>query len=216
MATYNEIIAYAPLATFSSNRATVSEMPSIVRRAQNYITARLDHEFFRDVPVSTTVDAAGDVDDGAFPATMLEIRSISAEVRTGKFLPLRPRQQEVLEAIYIDGSKGSPRHYTKTSSGGWKVYPAPGRTMNVKVTINVAPNLLTAGNQTNEISLDFPELFEFAVMREAAIFNADQNLVSLYTQETNDALTAANAQIARRKRDEVSQRPRDTTNITGG
>lgn len=216
MATYDQIIAYAPLATFTSNRDTVTEMPDIVRRAQDYVVGRLDHHLFRDVLLDTTFDASGDLDDSFFPEDILEIRSIAAEVRTGKFLPLRPRQQEVLEALFIMTPVGDPRYYAELTSGGWRAYPAPGREIAARVSVNIEPDVLSPTNQTNIISTKFPELMEFAVMREAAIFNLDQNLVALYTSETKEALTIANAQISRRKRDEVSQRPRDTSNITGG
>lgn len=216
MATYAEIIAYAPLATYLSNRETTTEMPNIVRRAQEYITQRLDHDFFRASLSNTTAAAStGIVDQSGWTETIMEVRSLSVEVRAGRFVPVRKRDINMLEALYIDAPVGTPMHYAEDADGQIIIFPAPSVAKAVKVTANVKEPTLSSTVGSNKISLEYPHLFEVAVAREVAIFNIDPTAAEIYTTQLQDLLTSANTQISRERRDEVSQRPTETRNVTG-
>ncbi len=214
--TYDELIAYAPLALIMRNRDTVAEMPNIVRRAQGYLVARLDHDLFRTTVPAAPIGADGIIDDSAFPGSLLEIRSISVQVSPGAWLPLLRRSEEMLIALHSDNPRGQPRFYAVTAAGTIQTYPAIGTAgTSARVTANVAPPALSPTVQTNIISEQFPELFEFATAMEAAVFNVDGVTTQLYQGRVAETLQVANAQISRRTRDESAQRAVETRNIQG-
>jgi len=213
--TYDELIAYAPLALVARNRDTVTEMPGIVRRAQSYLVQRLDHDLFRMTLPAVPVNEDGLCDTSTFPAELLEIRSVSFEVSPRSWLPLLRRSEEMLVALHSDAPRGQPRYYAVTASGEMRLFPAPGRAITIRVTANVAPPVLGPTVQTNIISLQFPTLFEFAAAREAAVFNIDPATTQLYEGRVQEMLQTANAQISRRTRDENAQRAVETRNIQG-
>jgi hypothetical protein len=214
--TYDQLIAYAPLALIAKNRDTVAEMPNIVRRAQGYLVARLDHDLFRMMQPSAPIGANGVIDTSSFTGDILEIRSVAVEVSPGSWLPLLRRSEEMLIALHSDAPVGQPRFYAVMASGAVQVFPAPGVTgLVARVTANVSPPVLSAIVQTNIISEQFPELFEFAATMEAAIFNIDPATTELYRGRVAETLQVANSQISRRTRDESAQRTVETRNITG-
>jgi hypothetical protein len=214
--TYDELIAYAPLALIMRNRDTVAEMPNIVRRAQGYLVSRLDHDLFRAQVPSAQIGADGIIDQTSFPGQVLEIRSISVQVSPGSWLPLLRRSEEMLIALHTDNPRGQPRYYTVTADGDIQTFPSLGVAGKLaRVTANVAPPVLSPTVQTNIIIEQFPELFEFATAMEAAVFNVDAATTQLYQGRIQETLPVANAQISRRARDESGQRTVETRNITG-
>ena len=214
--TYDELIEFGPLATISRNRDTVDEMEKIVRRAQNYLVARLDHDLFRLKLPAVAIGADGILDPTDFPGELLEIRSIAVEVSPGAYLPLLRRSEEMLIALYSEAPRGRPRYYAVTAAGDIQTYPVIGEAgTTARVTANVAPAILSPTIQTNIISEQFPELFEFAVAMEVAVFNIDPATTELYRGRVTETLPVANAQISRRTRDESAQRSTETRNITG-
>lgn len=214
--TYDDLIAYAPLALIARNRDTVDNMEDIVRRAQGYLVARLDHDLFRKMLPSVPVGVDGILDPTDIPAGMLEVRSVAVQTSPGAWLPLLRRSEEMLVALHSDNPRGLPRFYAVMASGAIQTFPAIGRTGTAaRVTANVAPPVLGPGEQTNIISVQFPELFEFATAMEAAIWNLDPASTQLYQGRVAETLQVANAQISRRTRDENAQRAVETRNITG-
>jgi hypothetical protein len=214
--TYDDLIAYAPLALIMRNRDTVAQMPEIVRRAQSYLVSRLDHDLFRTMIPNATIGADGIIDQTAFPGQVLEIRSISVQVSPGSWLPLLRRSEEMLIALHSDNPRGQPRFYAVTAASDIQTFPALGVAGKLaRVTANVAPPVLAPTVQTNIISEQFPELFEFATAMEAAVFNVDAATTQLYQSRASETLQVANAQISRRTRDESAQRAVETRNIQG-
>jgi hypothetical protein len=214
--TYDDLIAYAPLALIMRNRDTVAQMPEIVRRAQGYLVARLDHDLFRTMLPSLPIADDGILDTSGVTGTILEIRSISVQVSPGSWLPLIRRSEEMLIALHSDNPRGQPRFYAVTAAGAIQTFPALGVAGKLaRVTVNVAPPVLAPAVQTNIISEQFPELFEFATAMEAAVFNVDGATTQLYQGRVAETLQVANAQISRRTRDESAQRAVETRNIQG-
>jgi hypothetical protein len=214
--TYDDLLLYAPLALIARNRDTVAEMPNIVRRAQGYLVPRLDHDLFRMMLPSAPIGADGVVDQTGFPAKILEIRSVAVQVSPGSWLPLIRRSEEMLIALHSDNPRGQPRFYAVTASGDIQTFPALGVAGKLaRVTANVTPPELSPTVQTNIISEEFPELFEFAATMEAAVFNIDPATTELYKGRVTETLQVSNSQISRRTRDESAQRTVETRNITG-
>lgn len=214
--TYDDLIVYAPLALIARNRDTVANMEDIVRRAQGYLVARLDHDLFRTTLPAVPISADGVLDPSDIPAGLLEVRSVSAQISTTSWLPLLRRSEEMLVTLHSDNPRGQPRYYAVMASGAIQTFPAIGRIGTVaRVTANVAPPTLAPAVQTNIISQQFPELFEFATAMEAAIWNLDQGSTQLYQGRVAETLQVANAQISRRTRDESAQRAVETRNIQG-
>ena len=214
--TYDDLIAYAPLALIARNRDTVENMEDIVRRAQGYLVPRLDHDLFRTTIPSAQIDADGVIDQTGFPGRILEIRSISVQVSPGSWLPLIRRSEEMLVTLHSDNPRGQPRYYAVTAGGSIQTFPALGVAGKLaRVTANVEPPTLSPLVQTNIISDQFPELFEFATAMEAAIWNLDQGSTQLYQGRVGETLMVANTQISRRTRDESAQRAVETRNIQG-
>ena len=216
MANYSEITAYAPLASFTQNRDTTAEMPQLVEQAQKWITDRLDHDFFQmTLTPDTMVGTNGVVDVSGFPDTLLEVRSVSVALRQGKFVPLQKRDLEMLMALYSDTGPGRPRNYAEHGDGALTIFPSPPAAMAVRVRANVAPAVLSVANPTNKISDEQPTLFKFALAKEVAEFNLDPQAAAAYEKKAEAELLATNMQISRWRRDEATQRPVETRNVTG-
>jgi hypothetical protein len=214
MATYNDIIQYAPLASYLQNRDTVLEMPNIVRRAQEYVTRRLDHDFFRQWLGPTTSNAEGIVALSVAPEDLLEVRSVSI-AKGSRRLPVLPRDYDMLVALYHDTPRGWPCHWAYNPDREIQLFPAPGRNVDVFVSANVREPTLAPGQQENRITQIYPDLMEQAVVMHVALFNLDQTAVQMYSAQVQDLLTTINSEISRQRRDETAQRPVETRNVTG-
>lgn len=214
MATYDDIIAYAPVAAFLQNRDTIAEMPQIVRRSQTYVTRRLDHDFFRHAFPGRTADATGVVTTGIDEGLLLEIRSISV-VQGNRSHPVHPRDFYMLEALFYDQPRGVPQFWAHTPSGEIRIFPAPGREVTVDISANIKEPVLSPSQQENRISVHHPELMEQAVAMHVALFNLDAQAAQMYSDQLTELLVVVNAEIARRRRDETSQRPIEARNVTG-
>jgi hypothetical protein len=214
MATYDNIIAYAPLAAFLQNRDTATQMPDIVRRAQTYVTRRLDHDFFRQSLPATTADAAGLVTYPIDESTILEVRSVSIGIGSRR-LPIPPRDYDMLVSLYHDAPRGQPRHWAYNPGNQIQLFPAPGRVLDVFLSANVMEPVLAPGQQENRLSVEYPEIMEQAVALHVALFNLDPTATQMYSEQVGELLMTANSEISRQRRDETAQRPMETRNVTG-
>lgn len=218
--TYDEIIAFAPLALYAQNRDLTAEMPQLVKQAQDYVVSRLDHDAFATTTLpDTTISAEGMLDTSPITSRLLELRSLSWEFAPDRFQPLLPRAYEIMLMLYSDRPRGRPRYYAQADGFDplplIRVFPAPGRVLTARARGNIAPESLAPGVQENLLSRNFPQLLQYATAREAAVFMADPAMQQRWEDELTDALVAANAQVGRRTRDEAAQRPVDTRNARG-
>lgn len=212
---YSQLLTYAPLAAYTQNRATVDEMPSIIRRAEEYIIARLDHDLFRVELPDTVVGDGGVIAGTPLPVDVLEVRSVMMQIGTDRWMALIRRGYETMCALHSDVPRGQPRYYAERGDRTLVAFPAPASSPLIKITVNQKPPPLSRSNQDNIITERFQELMEVAVVKEAAEFNLDQSAVALYAEKLRDILIAANNQISRWTRDESAQRPVETRNVTG-
>lgn len=215
MTTYDDLINYGPIATYAGNRDMITALPDLVRRAQSYVVQRLDHDLFADAETQTTVDTSGSLDMSNIPDRFLEIRALLIEGRGGRYFPLLPRAENMLETLYSDNKPGEPLYYARLKNDVIKVYPRPYREVAARYRSNVAPDVLSPTLQSNILTEKFPEVIETALLREIARFNLDATLVASYSEELADQLGAANAQVGRTTRDETVTRPKETRNVTG-
>ena len=215
MTTYDDLISYAPVAAYASNRNTVDELPGLVRRAQSYVTERLDHDLFAGDLEDVVIGTDGYVHPEMLPETFLELRYLAIEARSNSFRPLHPRAENMLEALYAAGPAGVPIYYARIKDRLYRVYPQPFRPLNARLRANAAPPMLSPAVQTNILTERFPEVVEMSLLRQVAIYNVDEPLTQRYTEELTGLLGAANRQVSRLARDETAQRPVDTRNVQG-
>jgi hypothetical protein len=213
--TYDELLRKTPIWAYAQNRELVDEMPGIVKGAQELLEQRLDHDIFRTTLPSVDVGTDGIL--ALQPGTVFEIRAVRIEHASGTgYYPLRSRDIETCHALYGNHEQGLPHYWAYVDNDTIEVFPKPWAQMSVVTVVNAKPPTLGPTQQTNVISTDHPRPFEKAVLMQIGVFMLDDSLIQKYLNELNDAVTEANAQIVRRRRDETSQRPRETRNLTGG
>lgn len=219
MLTYDELIRRTPEWLYATNRRLVNEMPAIVEQAHQQLIHVMDHDLFRTL-VTTTVGPGnnGVLDLSTQDPRVLEVRAVRLRYRDGDddWTPMRRRGLEFLSMLYPRNRPKRPGFYAEYNGPlVLKLFPNPDRDYDVEVTANVEPPVLSPTTQTNIISQQFPRAIEKATFRQAALFQKNWEDAAKYEQEMMSAITEANAQVQRRKRDETEQRPMDTTNVDG-
>jgi hypothetical protein len=217
--TYDEIVEAAIADNYASARAQIlAQIERLVVRAQDYLVNRIDHdEFSQELPpIPVLEDGVVDI-ELAQPATamrILEIRSLTWNQEGGVTIPLLPRAQATLRAMYGVPRPGVPRYYARPGVR-FRLYPRPYQAGSVSASVNLKPVPLSPAVQTNIFSEKFPLAMQIAVAREVAMFMADETMMALFGGQMADELAAINGQAGRRMRDEASQRPVDTRNVAG-
>jgi len=212
---YAELIRIGSQNNYSDARDLIEEMPRLVELAQGHVVDRIDHDAFETELPAVTLGVTGQIDKATeFAGTdILELRGVHVDPGRG-FIPIIPRDYDMLVALYSDGRTGTPRHYADRNAT-IDVYPRPFREMSLKVTANVKPAVLSEGAPTNVLTDEFPIVMEMAVNRQVAIFMMDPANKEMFEGQLADQLMAANTRIGRAKRNETAQRPVDTSNVTG-
>jgi len=215
--TYDDILRETPIWSYAQNADLVAEMPVIIRKAEDQLIKRLDHDIFQSI-ITSVVDptVTGDILDlTAEDPPVMEVRAIRL-VRRGQPVPLERRNLEMLSMLYSQNRPRQPRFYADYGqSNNFKVFPYPNATYQAEITANVEPERLSPAVQTNVLTGEFSRVLEIAVLNQAAIFMKDAEGMQSYAAELEAAIQEANAQIARRRRDETGRRPTDTINGTG-
>lgn len=213
MATYDELIATAPVEAYARNADLIASMPAVLARAETYIIERLDHDAFRAAPLDVTLPTTtGQV---TLPADTLEPRGLRMRWRSTSWTPLLPRNEETLQALYSSAPAGRPAYYCRIASDTLQVMPRPSVDTPGQLVINQRPPALGPTMQTSILTTRWGNVLHAALIREASLFMADQGLITLYTNEVGEMLMAANLAVARWRRDETAQRPRETANVKG-
>ena len=110
---------------------------------------------------------------------------------------------------------GLPKYYamfggatglTDTTSGSILMAPTPDANYVIKIYGNAMPATLESSNQTNYISLNFPQGLLYACLVEAFSFlKGPQDMLTLYEQKYKQELQKfASQQIGRRRRDDYT------------
>jgi hypothetical protein len=214
--TYADLIRDIPIWLYAQNRDIVAEMPRLIKDAEDQIYNLIDHDLFQTVITgSGLVKDNPDLDISAMD--IMEIRAIRIAYRgDNSWTPIERRNLEALTMMYSRMRPGRPRFYADYGNyDGLRFFPVPNADVQLEITANVAPEGLTDTNQTNILATKFPRVYEKAVLKQGALFMKNPNDAATYETEMQAALTEANLQIARRRRDDVGQRPVETANARG-
>ena len=210
-----------------ANVFTTDVLENFILNAQQRIMMDLPMDSDRFVDQGTF---ATDVNNVRVPAGALFIRGIevfNATNSTEKGTWLERRDQTFLTEYVgrLTGPKGSttsgadvtgkPKYYSMfggatglsdTTSGGIYVAPTPDANYIYRIYFNKMPNTLEASNQTNYVSLNFPQGLLYACLVEAYGFlKGPTDMLTLYEQKYKTELQKfAAMQIGRRRRDDYT------------
>jgi len=210
-----------------ANVFTTDVLESFILNAQQRIMMDLPMDSDRFVDQGTM---ATDVNNIRVPAGALFIRGVevfNATNTTEKGTWLERRDQTFLTEYVgrLTGPKGSttsgadvtgkPRYYAmfggatglgSTDSGSIYLAPTPDANYNFRIYYNKMPDTLEASNQTNYISLYFPQGLLYACLVEAYGFlKGPTDMLTLYENKYKTELQKfAAMQIGRRRRDDYT------------
>ena len=210
-----------------SNVFTTDVLESFILNAQQRIMMDLPMDSDRFVDQGTF---ATDVNNVRVPAGALFIRGIevfNATNSTEQGTWLERRDQTFLSEYVgrLTGPEGSttsgadvtgkPKYYSMfggatglsdTTSGGIYVAPTPDANYIYRIYFNKMPDTLESSNQTNYISLNFPQGLLYACLVEAYGFlKGPTDMLTLYEQKYKQELQKfAAMQIGRRRRDDYT------------
>ena len=210
-----------------ANVFTTDVLESFILNAQQRIMMDLPMDSDRFVDQGTM---ATDVDNIRVPAGALFIRGVevfNATNSTEKGTWLERRDQTFLSEYVgrLTGPEGSttsgadvtgkPKYYAmfggatglgSTASGSIYLAPTPDANYNFRIYYNKMPDTLEASNQTNYVSLYFPQGLLYACLVEAYGFlKGPTDMLTLYEQKYKTELQKfAAMQIGRRRRDDYT------------
>lgn len=215
--TYTELATNTPLWLYANNRDLVDEMPTIIAQAHEQLINVIDHDLFRTLITGKTVGTDGLIDLSAEDPRVLEVRGIRIKWQgEDSWTPIFRRDLETMTMLYARNRPRRPLYYSEYSGPlVLKVFPSPPEVLDIQVTANVEPAVLTVSNQTNVLSQQASRALEKATFRQAALFMKNWEDAQIYEKEMIGAVTEINAQIDRRRRDETGQRPVETANQLG-
>jgi hypothetical protein len=201
-----------------SNVLSDSVLENIILNAQ--------YRIFRDVPIDADrKQQIGNLVTGQesinAPAGAVFIRAIqvydSTSATTGANVFLEKKDVSYLQE-YISSTesakRGQPKYYamfggatgeSDTTSGRMMFAPVPDTTYKFRVHYNVAPALLE-GDNTNYISLNFPNGLLYCCLSEAYSFlKGPIDMLTLYENKYKQEVQKfANEQVGRRRRDDYT------------
>ena len=203
-----------------SNVLTDAVLENILLNAQ--------YRIMRDVPIDADrKQQTGDLVVGQetinAPAGALFIRGIqvydSTTAITGDNTWLEKKDftylQEYQDVTGTAAAQGKPKYYAmyggatgdgETNSGRIIVAPVPNTTYRYKVHFNKMPATLESGNQTNYISVNFPNGLLYCCLAETYGFlKGPADMLTLYEQKYRTEIQKfANEQVGRRRRDDYT------------
>ena len=228
-------ISYTTLVTQIRNYTEVDATVFTTDVLENIIL-NAQQRIFYDVPIDSDRQEyegtiATDVNTVRVPAGFVFIRGVQVFNSTansneqGQWLE---RRDQTFLSEYVgrltgpEGSTASgadvtglPKYYamfggatglSDTTSGSIVMAPTPDANYVIKIYGNAMPATLESGNETNYISLNFPQGLLYACLVEAFSFlKGPQDMLTLYEQKYKQELQKfASQQIGRRRRDDYT------------
>ena len=202
-----------------SNVLTTAVLENIILNAQ--------YRIMRDVPIDAdrkqqTGNLVAGQESINAPAGALFIRAIqvydSTSAVTGANVFLEKKDVTYLQE-YVSSTesskRGQPKYYamfggatgdTDTTSGRMMLAPVPDTTYKFRVHFNKMPATLESGNQTNYISINFPNGLLYCCLSEAYGFlKGPIDMLTLYENKYKQEVQKfANEQVGRRRRDDYT------------
>ena len=218
-------ISYTDLRTQIRNYTEVSSTVLTDSVIEN-IVLNAEYRIARDVPIdaykaSTTGNLVTNQDFVNVPAGALFVRGVqvytSTSVTTGANVWLEKKDVTFLEEyVAANTSTGKPKYYamkggetgnTSSTSGAILLSPVPDSTYEYQIHYNAMPSRLEAtDNETNYISLNFPNGLLYACLAEAfAFLKGPMDMLQLYDSKyKEEAQKFALEQTGRRRRDDYT------------
>ena len=203
-----------------SNVLTTDILENIIINSQ--------YRILRDVPIDADrkqqkINLVAGQETINAPAGCLFIRAIqvydSNSVITGANTFLEKKDmsylQEYQDITGTAAAQGKPKYYasfggatgdTDTTSGRIFLAPTPNTNYLARIHFNKAPATLESGNQTNYISLNFPNGLLYCCLSEAYGFlKGPIDMLTLYENKYKTEIQKfANEQVGRRRRDDYT------------
>ena len=218
-------ISYTDLRTQIRNYTEVSSAVLTDAIIEN-IVLNAEYKLMRDVPIdahraSTTGNLVTNQDFVNVPAGALFVRGVqvydSTSVTTGANVWLEKKDVTFLEEyVSANTSTGKPKYYamkggetgnTSSTSGAILLSPVPDSTYEYQIHYNAMPSRLEAtDNETNYISLNFPNGLLYACLAEAfAYLKGPMDMLQLYDAKYKEETQKfALEQTGRRRRDDYT------------
>ena len=218
-------ISYTDLRTQIRNYTEVSSAVLTDAIIEN-IVLNAEYKLMRDVPIdahraSTTGNLVTNQDFANVPAGALFVRGVqvydSTSVTTGANVWLEKKDVTFLEEyVAANTSTGKPKYYamkggetgnTSSTSGAILLSPVPDSTYEYQIHYNAMPSRLEAtDNETNYISLNFPNGLLYACLAEAfAYLKGPIDMLQLYDAKYKEETQKfALEQTGRRRRDDYT------------
>ena len=204
-----------------SNVLTTDILENIILNSQ--------YRILRDVPIDADKKqqlgnfVAGQESINA-PAGCLFVRAIQVYDTNGSAITGANRWLEKKDMTYLQeyqdvtgtsAAQGQPKYYamfggatgnTDTTSGRIFVAPVPNTTYRFRVHFNKMPDTLESGNQSNYISLNFPNGLLYCCLSETYGFlKGPIDMLTLYENKYKQEIQKfANEQVGRRRRDDYT------------
>ena len=219
-------ISYSDLVTNIRNYTETSDTVLTTAVLENIIL-NAQYRIMRDVPIDADrVQQTGNLVVGQetinAPAGALFIRGIqvydSTSATTGANVWLEKKDVTYLQE-YVPSTesakRGQPKYYamyggatgnTDTTSGRIFVAPVPDQTYSFRVHFNKMPATLESSNQTNYISLNFPNGLLYCCLSETyGYLKGPIDMLTLYENKYKQEVQKfANEQVGRRRRDDYT------------
>ena len=190
------------------------------------IILNAQYRIFRDIPLdadrkTSTGNFTAGTGTVTVPAGAVFIRGVQVYTATGSTYTGANTYLEKKDVTYLEEyisattSTGTPKYYamldtgatgeSSSNSGSIVVSPTPGSTFAYKIHYNAAPALLE-NNDTNYISLNFPNGLLYCCLAEAyAFLKGPMDMLQLYEGKYKEAVQLfAAEQIGRRRRDDYT------------
>lgn len=214
---YTELASEVPriLMAENSELTAFSTFADVVRRAHDQLVGLLDHDAFATSILNERISETGRIDLSALTPRVFEIRSMGLIMPDGSRRPVLPRGYEVMTTLFPAGTTGLPLFYASVAPLVVQVFPRPTAVAYVDLQVNREPPVASAATPDTVLTRDYARAHDAVVLRHAALFMKDWESADRYTAELTAALAEVNPQVARRRRDETTQRPRATENVSG-
>lgn len=216
--TYDDLIASIPITLMAQNRtlADPAELQRVVRRAEDEIIERIDHDAFRARLTGRTVGpGAATIDLTQEARRVLEVRALQLVLPAGVY-PLERREIERLNALYLGAYVGAPRYYAEDDVPLLlRVFPEPDQSYSINVAANIEPERLSPAIQQSVLTRSYPRLLEMMAFKHGAHFMRNPADEQRYGILADAALMETNTQLARRRRDETAVAAAQTANRVG-
>lgn len=213
--TYTSLIAETPAAIMATNSSIAAEMPRIISRAVATIQSRINPELFKKSMGPTFINYGTRLLDLSADLTIMGPRELY--ISYGRVRrPIFRRGRDYCRALFPDDrAKAIPRFYAEAETRVLEFYPFPKDGTLWEGMFDTKAMELGPGQDSNLFTDEVPLLLEHCTRMFAATFMKDTMWAQTYSALFEAELAAQNDRIARRRRDEVTARPKQTDNVAG-